>query len=177
MTVVYLGELSIGLAVPGCSAAVDAGIAGITGTLDNLLAQLTALNAFLPVPIDFTAQLALAQQMVLSVQHAISVGLPVPSLAAQVAIIAAKVAELTASITAITAQLTVLVDLQEPLTAAGVFAYAYDGATADLGNELDSALGGGVPGGTAGQHANAFVMVTTIPATWDAMGQIVKVTP
>jgi hypothetical protein len=171
MSITHLGSLSIGVAVPGCATAVSAGIAGITGALDNLLAQLTALNAFVPVPIDFTAQLALAQQMVVSVQNAISVGLPVPSLAAQLAIIAAKVAELTAQITGITGQLTVLVDLQAPLEAAGVDVYAYDGPVDAFGSELDSALG------SSSAHANALALVTTYPATWAAMTEIFKVTP
>lgn len=171
MSITHIGSLSIGVAVPGCATAVSAGIAGIGGALDNLLAQLTALSAFVPVPIDFVAQLALAEQMVTSVNAAISAGLPVPSLAAQIAIVAAKVVELTAQITAITAQLTVLTDLQAPLAAAGVDAYAYDGPVDSFGSELDAALGG------AGTHANGLAFVTTVPATWDAMTVIFKVTP
>lgn len=177
MTIQYLGSLSVGGTVPGASAAITAGIAGINSVLSDLLAKLAALQAFVPAPISFAVQLSLAQAMVVSVQAAITAGLPVPDLAAQIAIIAAAIADLIAQIGDITANLDIMLDLQAPLAAAGVHAYAFDGPTNQLGGEVSGELSGGVPGGGPTDHANAIVLITTIGATWDAMSLVFKVTP
>lgn len=177
MTIQYLGSLSVGGTIPGASAGISAGISGVTAALDNLLAQLAALAAFVPAPISFAQQLALAQSMVVSVNAAIAAGLPVPNLAAQIAIIAAQVAALTAQIAGIQANLAVMTALSSPLAAAGVHAWAYDGATNQFGSELASELSGGVPGGSGGTHANGLALVTIVGATWTAMGSVFKVTP
>lgn len=178
MTAVYLGSISVGESIPGASTAITAGITGITSALDNLLAQLAALQAFVPVPLDFAAQLTLAQSMVTAIiaaQAAIP-PLPIPDIAAQIAIILAQVAALIAQIAAIQANLTVMTDLTAPLAAAGVHAYAFDGDAGDLGPELDSAIAS-TPGISPSDHANAIALVTTIGATWDAMSLVFKVTP
>jgi hypothetical protein len=177
MTIAYLGSLSVGTAVPGASAAITAGLSGINTALPLLADQLAALQAFIPAPISFAAQLALAQNMVLSINAAITAGLPVPDLAAQIAIILAQIAALIAQLASIQAQVDILTALQSPLAAAGVHGYAFDGQTNQLGSELGGELASGVPGGSGTDHANALVLVTTIGATWDAMGLILKVSP
>lgn len=178
MTTAYLGSISVGGSIPGASAGITAGIAGITSALDNLLAQLAALQAFVPVPLDFAAQLTLAQSMVTAIiaaQAAIP-PLPIPDIAAQIAIIAAQVAALIAQIAGIQANLAVLTDLAAPLAAAGVHGYAFDGDAGDFGAELDSAIGA-TPGISPADHSNAVVLLTTVGATWDAMSLVFKVTP
>lgn len=177
MTTVYIGSLSIGEAVPGAAAAAVAGAAGINAALPDILGRLAALAAFAPLPVDFTAQLALAEQMVASVTLGISLGIPVPSIAAQIAAIAALVADLLAAVASINASLEIVVAFQALLGAAGIHAYAYTGVTAGLGADLTTELAGGVPGGGPTDAANALVLITTTPATWTAMGEVFKVSP
>lgn len=179
MSVVYLGSLSVGGTVPGASAAITAGIAGINSVLSDLLSRLAALQLFVPTSLGFAAQLTLAQQMVTSINLAIVAvpPLPIPDLAAQIAIIAALIAELIAQIASITANLDVMLDLQAPLAAAGVHAYAFDGQTNQFGSQMGAELVGGVPGGSGTDHANAIALITTIGATWDAMSLVFKVAP
>jgi hypothetical protein len=178
VTITYLGGLELGAAVPGASVAVQAGTTGINSAMVNLSLQLEALQAFVPRALDFAAQLALAQQMVVSIGLAMQAGLTPPDLTAQIAIITAQAAKLAAQIMAIQAQLDVLLALVAPLAAAGVHAYAYDGTAGAFGDELDAELALGVPGGAGpAEHASGVVLVTTIAATWEAMGVILKVEP
>jgi hypothetical protein len=175
--ITYLGSLSIGGVLPGAAAATVAGMAGINAALPDILARLDALAAFAPQPVSFSAQLGLANQMVTSVQAAISLGLPIPSIAAQLAIVGALVSDLLAAVSSVNAQLEILADFELLLGTAGVHAYAYAGDTGDLGAEFASELSGGTPGGAAGDAANALVLITTIPAVWAAMGEVFQVTP
>jgi hypothetical protein len=177
MTIVHVGELSIGGAVPGASAAVDAGVAGINGALPDITARLGALAAFSPLPVDFAEQLTLAQSIVVSVQSGIALGLPVPSIADQIAQVSALVAELLATVTAVNAQLSIVLAVKSLLTAAGVSAYAYTGLVNGLGGDVAAELAGGLPGGSPTDPCNAVVLVTATPETWDAMSSFFKVTP
>lgn len=177
MTLAYLGGLSVGGAAPGAAVAVDAGIAGAAPGLDSLTAQLGALTAYVPLPIDFAAQLAVAKDLAAGLKAALDAALVPPSVDVQAAVIAAQVATLQISVDAINAQLSVLTELSGPLAVAGVHGYAFDGSVSQLGDELDAMLGVGVPGGTPSDHANAVIYVTTSAATWDAMAAVFKVTP
>lgn len=177
MSLVYVGSLSIGGTVPGAAAVAVAGAAGINAALPDLQARLDALLAFAPVDVNFAAQLALAQQMVVSIQASIAVSLPAPSIAAQIAIVSALIADLAAAALSINAQLTIVADFQALLSAAGIHVYAFDGDTDQLGPEVTAELVGGVPGGGPTDHANALVLVTTVGATWAAMGNVFQVTP
>lgn len=177
MTVSYLGGLTVGGAAPGADIAVSAGIAGAAPGLDSLTAQLGALTAYVPVPIDFGAQLSEAQKLVAGLGAALSAGLAPPSLDVQLALLNTQIATLQVSVDAINAQLAILTGLQGPLATAGLHGYAFDGLTATLGPELGNELVDGVPGGSPVDHANAVVFVTTSPAAWDAMAAIFKVAP
>jgi hypothetical protein len=173
----YVGELSIGQAVPGAAAAAVAGAAGINAALPDILARLEALAAFAPQPVSFTAQLALAQQMVTSIQLSIALGIPVPSIGAQIAAVTALIAELLAAVAAVNAQLVIVTDFQALLIAAGVHVYAYAGQVGALGGEFATELAGGVPGGSPTDASNALVLITSVPATWAAMSSVFQVVP
>jgi hypothetical protein len=177
MTITYIGELSIGDAVPGAAAVAVAGVAGINGAIPNLQSLIDALTAFAPLDVSFGAQLALAQSMVTNIGLAISLSLPAPSIAAQIAAIAALLAALLAQLAAINVQLGIIVDFQALLGTAGIHVYAYDGVTGSFGGEFATELVGGTPGGSPSDAANALVLITTIPAAWAAMGQVFQVTP
>lgn len=163
MTVTYVGELSIGAAVPGAVTALNL-------ALPDLQARLASLVAFLPVNVDFAAQLVLAQQIVTSIQASITLGITPPSIAFQIAAVAALIAELEASVSAIA-------DFTDLLAAAGLHVYAYAGDTDQLGTEMDTELAGGVPGGGPTDAANALILITTVGATWTAMGGVFQVSP
>jgi hypothetical protein len=150
---------------------VVAGTAGINGALPDILARLAALTDFTPTPVDFAAQLVVAQSIVASIQAGITAGLPVPSLSAQIAQIEALIAELTVQVTAVNAQLTILTGIAASLSVGGVDAFAFDGARNVFGSELATALGGSTA------HADGVVLVTTSPSAWVAMQAILKVTP
>ena len=170
MALTYLGSLTLAAALPGAAAGFAAGIDGISLALPDIQARLDALLAFSPQPISFTANVALAQQIVASLQLVISLGISPPDISAQIAIIASLVASLYATISLINARLSIVIDLSALLDAAGVFAYSYAGAADGLGPALTAELSAGFPGGTGGaQAANAIVLATTTPATWTAM--------
>lgn len=177
MTISYLGGLTVAGAVPGAEAAVNAGMAGIDPGLSNLLSQLGALTAYVPVPIDFSAQLLEAQKLVAGLNAAVTGGLTPPSLDVQLAALQVSIDALQLSVDAINAQLSILTGLQGPLGTAGLHGYAFDGIVTTLGGELAFELSSGVPGGTPTDHANAVVFVTTSSAAWAAMGEIFKVAP
>lgn len=169
MTVTPLGIVAVGTAVPGASAAVVAGVAGINLALPDLAARIAALQGFQPQPVSFVAQLAIAQGTLASIQAAITLGLPVPDISAQIALVAAVVAELLATLAQMNAQLDILLALEAPLNAGSIAAYAYDGPIGNLGGELGAAVGGG------GGHANALALVATDSASWAALSAVMKV--
>ena len=69
-------------------------------------------------------------------------------------------------------QLGIIADLQAALGAAGIDAYLYDGPAQTFGTEVQSALGGGLPGGSPSEHVDAFVLATRYPTTFSAMGKV-----
>lgn len=176
MTVSYLGSLTVGGALPGVSAGVTAGVAGIDAALPDLVSRLAALQSFAPSPVSFTAQLGTAKLLVGSLEKAIALGLPAPSIAAQIAAVTALVTDLLASVNAVNAQLSILHTLQTRLAAAGVHALAFGGAAGALGAELETAVGA-LPGVAPGDDAHALVLFTTTPATWAALAALAGVSP
>jgi hypothetical protein len=176
MSVDYLGSLTIGGAAPGGLALAAAGQAGIGLALPDIQARLTALASFAPTPPSLQGDIALAQSIIASLQAAIAVGVQPPSMDAQVAIVAALVAQLSASMLAINAQLTIIANFASVLSSAGIHAYAFSGQADQLGPELTVELSGGPPGGAPTDATNGLVFVTTLGATWAAMGQFFKTT-
>ncbi len=177
MTIVHVGELTIGEVVPGATVACDAGVAGINAALPDIQARLAALAGFNPQPFSFDAQLAQAESIVTSTQLAIQFALPAPSLDFQIAMKEAQIAELLVIIEGINAQLSLVLGVQALLVAAGVSAYAYDGPVNGLGAAVTGELAGGLPGASPTASCNALVLVTPLPATWGDMSQLFKVSP
>lgn len=163
MTVTYLGSLTIGAALPGVNAAL------LTAYAD-LQARVTALAAFAPAPIEFSAQVTLLGQMTANIQTMIALGISPPSISAQIAIVAALVA-------ALEAQLSVILGYTNALGVAGLFLYAYAGRADQLGPGFSATLAAGFPGGTGADATNALLLATTTPACWAAMQQLFKTTP
>jgi hypothetical protein len=177
LTVVYCGELTIGGALPGANGVTVAAIAGINGALPDLLSRIASLQAFAPTDVNLGAQLQLAGSIVGNIQTSIQLGIAPPSIAAQIAAIAALVAAMLTQLAGVQAQLDLVLEFQGLLAAAGIHIYAFSGTSGGLGGELATELASGTPGGSPSDPANAVVLVTTSPAAWAALSQVVKVSP
>lgn len=182
MTAVYLGTMSIAAAVPGAAAAataghegIDAGFADIAARVAELEASIAALAVLPPLP-TYPEMLVQANALVTSITLAMSFpGMPPPpSLGTAITALAALVAELTALYAPLSVRLSAIVAFESLLTTAGVHAVASDGYVDDLGAGIDGALATPIPDGT---FIKALTLVTTSPATWDAMAAVFKVTP
>ena len=165
MTTTFIGELTIGDFVPGVFDALLAAEA-------DLEARIAALANFaVTVDLDLSGQLALALQIVASIEAAIALGLTAPSISAQ---IAAQVA-LT---TALQLQLELILELFDLFEAAGVWGYHYTGRADTLGSDMTTELSAGLPGGGGpSETVNALILITNVSATWTAMQQIFKTAP
>jgi hypothetical protein len=177
MTVTHLGSLTVGQAAPGGLALAAAGTAGIGLALPDLQARLTALASFAPSPPSITTDIALAQQIIASLQLALTVGIQPPSMDVQIAMVAALIATLSATIVSIDAQLSIIANLTNVLNTAGVHAYTFNGLANQLGPQMATELSGGFPGGSATDATNAVVLATTVAPAWAAMSAFFKTTP
>lgn len=178
--ITYVGELTIAAAVPGASQATIAGDAAIDAAMPDLTLRIQALQdtIALPLPtIDFAAQLALAQQILGSVQAAIDLALPVPPDAEQLEKFTDMLGDLTASLGTVETSASLIASIAALLAAVGLHVYAYSGPVNALGGEVTSALAAGLPGGAPADNANALILATSNAATWTAMQSIFKVTP
>lgn len=178
MSATYLGGLSVGQAVPGMSVAISAGVAAGNVAMPNLMGQISALASYAPTPINLAASIAAAQAIVSALQAQLAAvpPIPAPSLDVQIAAIQGQLAGLQSLVSGINAQLSILHGLQSPLSAAGLHAYALNGATNTLGAAVSTALSSGVPGGAPTDAAQGILLLTTVPATFAALAQIVRVT-
>ena len=164
MSLVYLGSLTVGEAVPG-------GVFALAEALPRVQAELAgavSLQAQLIVtPPTIADSLVFAQQLVASIQAQIALGIQLPSVAVQLPIVEALIATLQVSLNG-------LLLLQNAFSTVGVHAYAYEGQVNAMGSQVSSAFAGGLPGGLPNDYANALVLVTSIPATWAAIGRVLK---
>lgn len=162
MSVAILGELSINAAVP-LLADFSAGFAAANGfATPELNAQLLGLNNVLTAitvsPPALAATIAAAQATVLSLQAAIGG----PTVTLQPAAIVAQIAALNALLSSLVLSASALV-----IPTATMSVYVFDGASANIGFELQSAINAELPGAPA--HANALIFATTSPSAWAAM--------
>lgn len=187
MTITYVGSLSIGHAVPGCDTAVASGTLGVNTAIPDLQGRIDGLAAAIaapPPPVDFGAQLALANQILTAVEQALALSLAVPptltppNTAAQVAAFQALLTDLQANLVSVNAQLSVLGAIGGLLVHAGLHVYAYAGPVNGFGGALTAELNTGLPGGgSPTDDCNAIGLITTSTSTWAAMQQIFKVVP
>lgn len=153
-----LGELSLSAAVP-LLAQFSVALSGANGiAIPQLRAQLTGLGnvlgAITVAPPALGATITAALATVASLQAAI--GGPVVTL---------QIAAISAQISLLTGQLGNLVaNASLSIPSATVSAYVFDGASEDIGVELQSAINGSLPG--VGGHANALILATTSAPAW-----------
>jgi hypothetical protein len=163
-----LGTLGLSDAIPGADALAVAGSTGITLAIPTLQAQIAAFQSFNPQPFSFTVALQQAQLTVQSLELAISLGLPVPDIGAQIAAMLAQLNALLASLQLVNDQLAIIADYRAKLSAGTIEAYAYDGALDDTGSDFTAEFSG------RPEHANGLFLVATDPAAWASLSTILK---
>ncbi len=161
-----LGELSLEAVVPLLAAfrdsltiAGDIALPELTGKLGGLNVVLGAITV---APPDLAGTIAAAQATVSQLQAAVGG----PTVTLEAAAIAVKIGELEALLDTLTAAL----DLTIP--SGSVSLYVFDGASGNVGAELQAAVNGSLPG--APGHANALIIMTTSPSDWSAVQGIFK---
>ncbi len=158
MALIYLGSLTVGTLNPRWAGDSGALVAKLNVDLVNAQGAVAALNL---TPPTIALSLDVAQRLVAGIEEAIALGVEVPSLSVQVA-------AYTAIIASINLQIADISSIDQ--SAGGIHAYAYDGQANGLGPALPSAL----PGGEPADHVNALVLATSLPASWFALGQVIK---
>lgn len=182
MSGTYVGQMTIGAAVPGAATGISAGINGINAALPDitariaaLQAQVTALGAMPPLP-DFAEMLARAVQLQAAMTLAINTPglLPPPSIATSILALLALIEALLAVVDGINVNLTAAVNIQTLLATAGIHVIARTGTIGTVGADIQSIVTSDV--GIAG-NANALALVTTTGAAWTGITQVFRVTP
>jgi hypothetical protein len=164
MSLDYLGSLSVGGVAPSVQVAVDASLPNLLAQQTGLLAAQADLTAHPPT---IAGNLAIAQQIVASLQAQIALGVEVPGLGLQLASIAAALG-------AIAGQITALSNFADALAAVGLHSYHYAGPVNGLGPALAAELAGGLPGGGPVDASDALIIATSVPAAWSALSVILK---
>jgi hypothetical protein len=155
VSLTYVGQVSVGAAVPGAGIAISAAV-------PDLEARITALLAFNPGEISLAAQLQLALNLVAMLQEAITLGIVPPSIAAQIAIIADLLGVLQA-------KLALIQGIVGLFGRAGAHAYAYTGGAAAFGTAMQTELTGGFPGGGPADSTAAIVIAANLATNPELM--------
>lgn len=152
-----LGSMSIGTLCPSSLSAVASLLGQLQANLSGLLKVQAALTVSPPsLSANISGVAKVAASLALAVEG--------PSVTLQISAVASLIAQLQVQVSA-------LVALMASLGTAGVAVYAFDGTASELGTQVSSVTSSGIVGGAPGDHANALVLATTIPATWLAMQQ------
>ncbi len=135
-----LGDLTLGECSPGALALQGAGLAGIGLALPNLLAQIAALQAWTPQPINLSVSLNLAHQIVLGIEAAINFSLPVPDISAMIALIKALLDALLNILQTIQIHFDFLASFNAHFSTGGIQALRHQGAANSCGTELNGVV-------------------------------------
>lgn len=148
--------------VKGIEAAIAAIVSGLT--LDGLK------QALLAGPTIFLQSIEAAIAQVTG---------KIADIQARIATVEGRIVGVLARVAALAERILALKDLQlrlgdwtATLGVAGVHAYAFTGSVAGLGAEVDGELGGGPPGGTAGDVGAGFLFIATGSASITALNKV-----
>lgn len=166
--ITQLGELSLSAVVP-LLAQFSVALSGANAfAIPQLQAQLTGLGnvlaAITVAPPALGATITAALATVASLQAELALGGGGPIVTLQVGTITAQITALNATLASLVANATLTIP------SATVSVYVFDGASGNLGVELQSAVNGSLPG--VGGHANALIIATTSPTDWAAVGTV-----
>lgn len=169
----YGGNASIGHCLPLALSGALALTATVGLVLPSLSLQLAAFLQLTPqlafkLP-SLTANLQAAVK--LAAQLAFSVGVTVPTLNVQ----AAMLVKLQAELLQLSGQLALSLSISALLGLGGLSVYSYVGDVASFGATVSAGLQGGlIDGGSVAGACGAVVLATESPATWAAMGGVLK---
>jgi hypothetical protein len=141
--------------------------------MGELTAQLTAFQAFLPVPIDLLSQIAQLESMIAGILACIAAGIPPPTLELQMANMALVIAGVASLIAGMEAQISIINNITSAFASAGIHAYAFNGQTGNFGSEMSQHLNNGTPGGTPLDSAQGVTLITTTPASFAALTTLI----
>lgn len=159
----YSGELSLGALCPLAVTGAVTAAAELTTRL-TLFASLQA--SLVLSPPTLAVNLVAAAELIVSLTASLTAVPPVPPFPS----ITLQLAGSVTAIAALEAQILILSPLMALLDEAGVFVYGFDGRTSILGPSVTSALATGLPGSIGPRaNANALLLATVAPSTWDSM--------
>lgn len=159
MSLTYDGEISVGAILPSVQLQIAADVTAATAELAAANAALVNIGLHPP-----TLAASIANVTTLLAQLNAAVGLGLPDITVGIT------ANFTALIASLNATLAILTALQANMSAGGVFAYRYSGAGNALGAALTAELAATFRDSTPSSGpCNAFLLLTTTPATWTAM--------
>lgn len=165
MTATYHGSKTIGGCFPTTASAQLAIDAAIAVSLPSITAKIAgALEAQAAItlnPPTLAGNLVIAQNLVLGLQAAITVG--APSVDASLSALAGLLAELETQAADLQAKAAFSAALAVTLGGAGVHLYSYEGRAGDAGSSLSAILSGGPPGIGADDQIFAVLPAVSAP--------------
>lgn len=171
MTLTASGRVTLGVCIPIAVEAQAQIVAGVSPTLAELKArlngQIEVQARLVATPPSLAASLAIAKDLVVSIEAAIALG--VPDAMVDVSAIGAAVLELEAIIGTIEAALDFAASLQAQLAAGGLYLYKYSGTAPTLGGEVTLQLASGLPGTPAGATVHGVLILASEPAAVAAL--------
>ncbi len=156
----FLGGFSIGALLPQ----VVTLFAGVLAQLNGKLAGALSIDGLLKLNIPSLQLRANALARIAAQISAQAALVPPPS-------ITFKGVANANLISLLEGQISLIGEIEVALATAGIYAWAWDGPTGQLGPVVTGAINS-IPGGTAYDHSNALILATAIPACWEAMGKV-----
>ncbi len=142
---VEIGELTIGACVPTAVSAVAIADASLAVVLPQVEAQVFGLAqaqaSLIISPPSIEASILLAQQLIVSLQAALTL----PGAALNLEAVALALAELEATLGSLQAQVSAVAAINVTLGTPGVWAYAHTGTPNSFGPDAAAEIGGGLP--------------------------------
>jgi hypothetical protein len=176
VSVTYLGSKSIGQIAIGISAL---SLPQLLAFLNELLRQQGDLEARIALYVQYTGvavtdPATLAAQLeaaILALKDQIA-AIVASAIPAMPTINAGVEAELTALLPRLAALQLIYDQLDAAMKVAGVHAFRIDSKPAELGNELQALIGGGIAGGLPNARVQGVMYLTESPATLATLGGV-----
>lgn len=169
MSATYLGGKSVGEAIPALSLA----LAQVASLLAPQSARAADVSARLASPFVPPDPLPLATALASQLTNLATILSQLPAADAQARIsLAGDLAALQALIAPAEA---LVARISGAVSAGGLHLYALDGIAGQLGAELATVTGGGLPGGAGpSAQAKALVIATELPTAWAALSSVLR---
>lgn len=160
MSATYIGGVSVGVAVPPLALAQVSLNAELSVKLGELNARLAALGEISANLILSPPSVEASIAAVIAAGATLQAALTNPAAAANVTLVGDLLAEIGILIGEVTAAFSANVALGELCATAGLHMYEIAGTIGAFGNDLQSELSGGMPGGSGPtQQGTAFVLL------------------